>query len=225
MRRYPKYYYISKTLLELQKFPKKLLCFKRSKWVSIKKRNLLSRIPFLIDILVVKRSFHSWERVNTFTKRKFILQRFLSSLNEGSKISVRNRNRYHSSHLLIRKLVILRSLIKKEFKLDFLLSNLNYCNGIYESKQKVSSGEVLVNGISVCSNYIVKKGDIITYHKSDFQLSDVIEKYKQDHRIFPFIEVDNYLGAVVVIKDYDSLSHDDFKLLLSKCIDITQLIE
>jgi ribosomal protein S4 len=115
-------------------------------------------------------------------------------------------------------------LFKSFFRIDILLWKLNFCRSTFEARQLINSKIIIVNGItSYLHNKYLIKGDILFIKDKTF-LSKYTLKYNsltyiKRNDLFSFFEIDYYTGTVVIIKDVNSFSFEDYKLSFFNYID------
>jgi len=128
----------------------------------------------------------------------------------------------------MRKEIILHFLIKPYYRLDLLLWSLDCFRTSFESRQKITSKKIFVNGEIGKSNYFVKKGDIISFSsikgkgkvRNNFIKNS--ECYLKNDCFFTFVEMDYYSNNIVILKDLLELSEDDFELLSEESAEVTE---
>jgi ribosomal protein S4 len=218
MRRRPKFSIIAKSPFEFHKFPKKILNFKRPKWAIIKKKNLLPKATFLVNSFSIKKPFFSWEKLTQYPKKSLLSRRFMKLVYDDSKKVMDTY--FHKNLSSSKRDLILSCIIKNDFCVDVLIYNLNLCSSIYEARQQLLSGIIKVNGITKNPSYMVKRGDIISFGNGDYSLEGITSTFLYQHKMLPFIEFDYYSNSFLVIKDFSSLSEEDFYLLITKSTDL-----
>ena len=215
MRRFNKFKLYSNSNVSFKKISKNLNTFYRPKWNFAKKK--LSRVTKsqfqFVDLLINKVSFKTIQRVKQHYKLKYQKKRILESLFTWGF-------HFKKKKFLTNKKDILASyLVQPLFKIDILLWYLNFFQSLYKVRQYINSSCILVNNKSISSNYILKCGDVITlnYDKFDwnrFSFDMYCNKYIKDMTFFSFVEIDQYTKTIVIVKDFNSLILEDFKLLV-----------
>ena len=100
---------------------------------------------------------------NVFLVNSFDSSVKISSLKKGLKASSGK----------ITKDLLLNFLVKPLFRIDILLSRLHFFSSSYQARQFISNGFVKINGKKVNGNFLLKKGDIIS-----FDLFKIQENFK-----------------------------------------------
>lgn len=207
------------------KFQRKILNFKRSKWISVKKKfyGLKKRPNFFKNYELQQMRFKSWNRLNKYFLRGLEIKRVIAYLFDNSVAfySCKKQN----SIFFDKKLYTFHFFIKNEFRIDILLWNLNFCSSSYAARTLIHIGEVLINGKLTSPNYCLVKGDIILIKNFDnlqfFQNN--ARSCELNRRFLSFVEIDYYLGTIVIVKDFSELSYEDGALLLLEFLDSKNL--
>lgn len=219
MRKNSKFKLFTKTKSFSLSLPKKILKFKHSKWKSINlKLFKLMKRSFFFDYSLVSTKLKKWSKKKLFFKNKLFLKRefyqyFDSSLQFKTLKNFMLYNKYNKK---LDNIKYLNSrFITLEYKIDNLLTRLKFFSSVYGTKQAINKQHVLVNSVPVKHNYILKKGDIITFSKKPNQIETLIS---QLHSFFfiPFAEVDFYTSTIVIIKNPTELSNKDLTLFFVK---------
>jgi len=212
----------------VKKVPLRILKFRRPKWSSIQK-NLIrksTKRKVLIDPFVTKSTFKSWERVQKYYKKGFQNRNMLCSIYDSS-IKFKTLRKNLPSKGLKKKSIISHYLIKPQYKLDILLWTLYFFPTVYAARQKISNRQVLLNGRSVKSNLLLKKGDIISFKswekKNDLFFNESAKKYYLSEKFITFLEVDYYTKTIVILKNFDELSSKDKYILISDFVQLKNL--
>jgi len=257
MRFYNRYKLCSNVDISTIRLSKRLLDFKRPKWMRIKKKlSLLElKVQNTIQARLNSKSLFAMSEekdkkrtnINKSTKEEKRISFSYFDLNKkGVSTSFRGIpavGRFYKTKLKAKKYIqsafdnslnferetfsgekieyLAKSLVKPFYRIDILLWYFNYFSTTYQAIHQIRNDIVLVNEKSVCSNFYVAKGDIITFSdKGLLKIKDTILKNKDKYWInnlyFTFLEIDYYSNTIVVIKDFDELSSDDLTLLIEK---------
>jgi ribosomal protein S4 len=222
-----KYKIFSKTKTIKQFFPFKILKFKKTKWVRVKKNYLkmLKRRKFS-NYEKIKIRFSSFKKKRRLFKdalktKQLMYQIFKDSLNfklfKKWIIATANKGNLKSS---VWRLLFL----KIEYKIDIVLWRLYFFSSILEARKAIKQGDVFVNNIKISQNYFLKQGDIIqVFKKSDKQIRAVLAETKKTSSFYSFFEIDYYTRVFIVLKDYKQLSYLDSTLCLYEPNSILQI--
>lgn len=204
-------------------YHKRLLNFKRPKWQKLQKAlrpKTYSSLSF-INNLLIKNSFKSWDKISTYYKDGLKAKNNIYCLFD-SAISYKQLDstlkEYTKNYSTIN--IVLKNLIKSEFKLDTLLWRLFLANSSYKARHFINSGQVLVNEKLVCGNFLLKKGDVITFSNGfaykNASLSACYSNFASIHpTLQTFLEVDYYTNSIVIVKDLNDLGSEDLFLMVS----------
>jgi ribosomal protein S4 len=214
--------------------PKKILNFRRPKWVlyvndikkDIKRKFFLSTQMSTSNFNLKKdQESPIWDKKKLFYKKKLNLrQNFLHSYDNGfKKVFIKKAalgNNFKADNFILFKNIV----VKLEYNLAFLLFRLNFFSSIFESRKAISKEDVFVNSSKVSHNYFVKKGDIISFSNEKIIFKDILLKKFKKQILIPFIEVDYYSNRLVIIKDFKDISFEDVTLFYCKHTNISNYL-
>jgi ribosomal protein S4 len=194
----------------------RVLNFKRPKWKKIQKNFKRKKIKF-IDIFLQKATYKNWNKVKKTYKKGLDLKRYLDILSDV-KFSISYYKKFLSNQnnsLFFIKNLVFNFLVKKFFRLDLLLWKLKIFSSPYESRQNIKNSFILVNNKSSSESYFLKKGDIIKFKL--FSLLTYNTKSSNNKGfdfLQSFIEIDYYTNCIIILKDLNTFSIEDFFLIL-----------
>lgn len=229
MRLISKYKIYTKSPITPTKFCLRILKFNRPKWKRLQKNliRLLKKKPKFIRQLTIKNRLRVWSRVKSKYKSGLNTKNSISMLfdNSISKKTLKKNLFFYKKNEIDD--IFRVALIKPQFRIDILLSNLNLFFTSYQARQSINSGIILVNGKTVASNYFLKKGDIICFKKFSIShlssLKNLFSFYSKSKYFASFLEIDHYTKTIIIIKDYVQLGEEDFSLMLSNSFDLKLL--
>jgi ribosomal protein S4 len=194
----------------------RVLNFKRPKWKKIQKNFKRKKIKF-IDIFLQKATYKNWNKVKKTYKKGLDLKRYLDILSDV-KFSISYYKKFLSNQnnsLFFIKNLVFNFLVKKFFRLDLLLWKLKIFSSPYESRQNIKNSFILVNNKSSYESYFLKKGDIIKFKLfSLLTYNTKISNNKGFDFLQSFIEIDYYTNCIIILKDLNTFSIEDFFLIL-----------
>ena len=226
MRLDKKYKKFSKLNTSETLFSEKILNFKRSKWKNAQKNiRLSSKIGYKrrSNPFICKLPSREVENIQRSYKQGLDLK---SSLILSFDKAIRSSSiKKELSYKLNKstKDVLANCLIKPLFRIDILLWKLNFFKTSFQARQFINERKILINSKPFKSNYFVKKGDIITFRtgvKNNLFLDTVLES---NINLYSFVEFDNLLKTIVIIKDLDEFSSEDISLVVKNFFDINKL--
>lgn len=207
-----------------KKLPLRVLKFKRPKWANIKRklkdRNVFWKFgkkrfkkrPHFINLLKVRlqKKFY----FNKVFSKKFQTRKYISSLYDNS-IKFSNDKKH-----TFRKTLISSILVKPLFRIDILLWYLKFFVSSWSARQFISSGHVYINSKRIKLNYIIKKGDVITFDLPESIESinayvEIKSKFLKSRNFLPFLEYDYYTNTFIVLKNWNEVSENDLALLFN----------
>jgi len=175
-----------------------------------------------LDFDIHEVSTKSMVRLENRFKDKLKMRKYLLSLFDNSIDFEIEKS------LKMRKDIILHFLIKPYYRLDLLLWSLDCFRTSFESRQKITSKKIFVNGEIGKSNYYVKKGDIISFSSIKGK-GKVWNNYLKNNKcyvkndcFFTFVEIDYYSNNIVILKDWSELSEEDFEFIAEKSVEVTE---
>ena len=239
MRFINKYKNYDKLFSIFEKFPLRVLKFKSTKWKKIQKtlsfklsklkerfrsskRRISSksiRKKFFFDSFLTKVSLKSWYRVEKYYENGRRIKNAVSSTFDRSLPT-----KYFRKVLVLSKKssstpdVYSSTLLRPEFRLDILLWRLKFFSSSYQACQAVDERRIVVNGKQVKGNFLLSKGDVISF-TSTYNLDNLCMKIVKSNTLFSrviltFVEVDYYSSCIVIVKDLKDLGPEDFYLLV-----------
>lgn len=199
MRRFKKYKSWSKTSNNTGFFPLRILKLKKTKWKKTKKsllkvKNKFSFLDHTIQTLYTKK----WEKIKSHYKREL-----------SNKLNLQQRYDFKITTTKIyanEKTFFINNFIKNEYRLDVMLYTLKFFFSVYEARQQIKNGFILVNNKTVfAEDIILYKGDIIVVSKKSYLLPKIIRKEFK----FSFLEVDYYTQTFVILKNIEDINLQD----------------
>jgi ribosomal protein S4 len=119
--------------------------------------------------------------------------------------------------------LLINLFIKPCFRVDILLWRLNFFNSSFFARQYINEGKILINSKRVKGNYFLKKGDVISFKSESIDLFLKFLSLKPNSQIYTFVEFDNYLKRIVLIKDLKEFSNEDLNLMVKNFFDTNKL--
>jgi ribosomal protein S4 len=229
MRLISKYKIYTKSSIIPTKFCLRILKFNRPKWKRLQK-NLIrtsKKKPRFIRQLAIKTRLKSWSRVKSKYKSGLNTKNAISTLFDNSiskKLLKKNLFFYKKAEV---DNVFRTAIVKPQFRIDILLSNLNLFFTSYQARQSINSGLILVNNKRISNNYFLKKGDMISFKKISvshfFSLKTFFSYHSKSDYLASFLEIDHYTKTIIILKDYVQLGEEDFFLTVSNSFDLKLL--
>jgi hypothetical protein len=180
-------------------FPLRILKFKKTKWKKTKKNLLrIKSSSFFFDHTTDVIQTKTWGRIKSYYKNKILF-----ALNLKQRYDYKPQNQTLFSH---QKDFYLKNYIENEYRVDLLLYTLNFFSSIYEARQHIKNGFVLINNrINRSDRLIMSKGDILVVLRRKNKLPQRVKKEFK----FSFLEVDYYTQTIVILKNLNSLNFQD----------------
>lgn len=245
MRFVNKYKGYEKATIIFERFPLRVLKFKRPKWKKVQKLILYRKKSRVVKKNVLKKLFrepenrlfdtfvnyldpYTWDRIKKYYEngrkiRTSILKLFDKTL--VAKSFKRFLRRSKSSFLATD--VYLKMIIKPEYRLNILIWRLGFFRSSYQACQAINEKRVYVNDRCVSKSTLLCKGDVITFSPSYKQSNLVIQKIRdsflEPKSVLTFLEVDYYSNSVVIVKGLSDLSTEDLYLMAKDHYSIKKL--
>lgn len=226
MRKTPRFKIYTKSKLFLLSCPKKILKFKKSKWLLYKnllKKTLTKR--FFFNFFLTSARLRIWEKKKLFFKQNLLNQRYFLQLYDNYLKS--NRLKKEACHLKQGGFqfsnFLKNSILKFEFKLAVLLVRLKFFFNVFDARKNITAGNVLVNNFIISSNYSLKEGDIIKFKNINPFNKKVLNSFFFMPFFISFVEIDYYLNQIIIVKNLDCLSSEDTSLLMPKHFNLSRL--
>lgn len=214
-----KYNIYQKTSKILDFFPTRILRFKKTKWKKFK--NLYKYCSLNKPIL------NNFEYRTFLFNKKFIKIKFNYKTSLSAKTSLLQ---LYNKALKLKKIkkkfktsikfnkIQTNLFIKELFSLNVLLWKLNVFNSVLESSNAINNKLIVVNNNFINSNYVLKKGDIISLNYLKFmpRVDTILKTNKVFLKIYSFIDFDFYLGKILILKEYNTISLKEFNLIAPK---------
>ena len=181
-------------------FPLRILKFKKTKWKKVKKILLRTknRCLFLEHSIQVL-STRTWDRIKNYHKTEL---RFKLNLQKRYDCKLLSKKKA----IFDKKSYIIDNFIKTEYRLDLLLYNLNFFASIYQARQSIKNGLVLINNKPFLSeNTVLVKGDIVCLLDDKNNLPQMIKKELR----FSFLEIDYYTQTFIILKNLNNINYQD----------------
>jgi|SaaInlStandDraft_1057018.scaffolds.fasta_scaffold125618_1 ribosomal protein S4 len=200
-KKYKKYTFYNKSKSNHSFFsllPQKIKSFKKTKWNSLQEFEKFPKKKFFINnkILKVKPQGGEIAKVRSFFKDSWLVNSHLNLYYNNAFKKSFWKKILSKTNTINKRMLFLSCLVYPEFKLDMLLYRLELFNSNFFARQAIQNGEVLVNNKKVSGNYILKKGDVISFLKNKHFLS-----LNESIKIFPFLEIDFYTKTIVLLSN------------------------
>ena len=205
--------------------PSRIFDFKSSKWKQIKKRNF-TRVNGLKNVanpFIYQVPLRSVENIKNYYKKNLNLKKFLILLfNNSIKVPFLKKELVFNSKKSLKDL-LLNCFIKPLFRIDILLAQLDFFTTSFGARQYINEGKVLLNSKRVKSNYVLKKGDIISFKGGNSNFFFKVVNSNSKFKFYSFIEVDSYLKTIIITKDLKMFSGQDINLIVQNFFDLNTL--
>ena len=180
-------------------FPLRILKFKKTKWKKTKKSLLrIKNNKFFLDHSTSVIRTKTWDRIKSYYKNKLL---FALNLKQRYDYKLQNQGLFSYE-----KDFYLKNYLKNEYKVDFLLYALDFFSSVYEARQYIKNGHVLINNrVNKSDRLVLLKGDIVVILKNKKKLPQRIKKEFK----FSFLEIDYYTQTIVILKNLHDINYQD----------------
>ena len=206
---------------------KRVLDFKHSKWKNYKKRIFLNSKKLkslsLLNPLIYRLKPRFIGNIKNYYSEGLLLKIFLRLFFDNSLQVKFFKNEFLNYNNKSLKNLLISLFLKPCFRVDILLWKLNFFKSPYAARQYINEKKILINLKSVKGNYFLKKGDIISFKSNNIDLFLIFSNLISNFDLYTFIEVDNYLKRIILIKDLKELSRDDLNLMVRIFFDTNKL--
>jgi hypothetical protein len=208
-------------------FPQRLKYFYRTKWRKFisKNRYRIRRYRFInLFFRTFARKKKRFVRMKRYYKQSLLDKNcLLQNFDNSYRLLLLKKDLLKSNNFKYSDILKL-TLIKQNYYLNIFLWRLLFFKTTNEASYCINNNFVQVNGVFVTPNYFLKSGDIITFKKDTFfYLKKNFRSYKLLRTLYSFVEIDYYLFSIVVIKDFDEFTIDDFCFFLPNTINVTSI--
>lgn len=110
---------------------------------------------------------------------------------------------------------LLEKAFSNYYSLRYSLFTMFYSRSVAEVNQQINYGRFSINGHSPKNETRLFKGDLVCdlYKNNDFDLESAMEDIKTRRMFYPFLELDDYIQNIAVVKDLKFLSSSDTFLM------------
>lgn len=223
MKKLAKFKLLSKLNRVSHKVPLRILKFKRPKWLRAQKNltSYIQRPNTFLNVEIIKNPLKKWDKIRGYFKKKVLAKLLISHIYDNS---VNVNSIYNKAKSLKSRTDLIRHyLIAPLFRIDLILYNLNFFSSSAHTQQFLNAGVVRVNGCSISKNRYLKRGDLVTFDTSRClvkNLSMNFNKHLLNISHLPFVEFDFYSKSLIVLKNIDELSNEDFFLICDEYLNI-----
>lgn len=162
-----------------------------------------------------------WERNKDYYKNSLNLQKYYFQFYD-----------YNIAYYSLKKIIFsqkkidecdsfLWSIFQLEFRLDVLLWRLRFFKSTFEARVFINSNFINVNQKFVKGNYLLKKGDIITFSGKLKYFENLINS-KRVFFIRSFLEIDFYTNTIIILQSPSEISTSEFSFLIKKYFDLNK---
>jgi ribosomal 50S subunit-recycling heat shock protein len=211
--------------ISFSQIPLRIMRFKRPKWVRLQKQLLNTQRAELsfFNPLTLKTSFKQWDKSKNYYKSGIQIKKKLMTLFD-SAVNINSVKKQILTKKNKSKEIFLHGFLKHEFRADILLWRLNFFSSSFAARQSINECEIKLNNKNFLCNKILKKGDLISFHSyksnSNFHLNSILNKIYSNPRFCSFVEVDFYTKTIIIVKDLEELTQDDFNFLINEYFDL-----
>lgn len=210
-----KKYKIYTKVSNLLTYPTRILKFKRTKWLRLKK-------------IILKKQKRRRFRIR-FTNKQII------RLNVGRWFNMRNvyKNIVSNNRLLItkinldkrklksfeninakKKLTSFQKFYQQITLVDQALVLNKFSSSLFLAKEQIKSKKVILNDKVLKSSVSLKKGDFLAFKDKTFNYKNIKFNQSKTYRFNTHVESDYYLQSLVVLKSKKDITNQDFYTII-----------
>lgn len=209
-------YKIYTKVRDISRYPTRILRFKRTKWLAIRK--LLSRQEKFLynNNKLIKVDFNRWSNMRYIFRNKILNRRsFLIFFNNNKRVLNKILPTSKKETTLI-----LRDLFKHIFLLEYAVFLSGFFPSVYAAKEFIKDRKVFVNANSNIINPFLRDGDFVTIKNKNFFFEKIDKKYMRSNIYFTYNEIDYYTQSLVIIKNINKISSGDFSMSIGKYLNL-----
>jgi ribosomal protein S4 len=245
MRKYNKFKFVSRFYIYPYCFHKRILHFKRPKWIAAQKKilnlenqikNLHSSISskkkflkfnkskeiknnilknFYFNFITIKSKVNSWQRLRFFYKETLLMKNVVRKYFDGQFSLTYFKRLFKKPRT--RCFTLASVFIRPEFRLDILLWRLKIFSSVFLAKIAIRNKQITVNGLNKNFDFYLTKGDIIKFSLiKTYTLKKYFLKYFKIIFIPSFIELDFYTNTIIVLKSFNNFKIEDFSSVIKE---------
>lgn len=197
-------------------YPTRILKFKRTKWLRIKKflqkKQRKKRYRYRYRIVfsnrnLVKLNLKRWSRMK-YVYKNLILNNRLSLIKMN--LDKRKVKYFKNFSISKKKDDTYKKFYKQISSSDYLLTLVKFSSNIFSSKQLMRSKKIFVNGKLAKKPSFLKKGDFVVLKDNFFFYKLINLKYSKMHRFNTLLDVDYYSQSFVLLKSENDVTNRDF---------------
>ena len=190
---------------------------------DVKKKNKFETFNSLLSFynLKIRISAKKWERNKAYYKNSLNLQKYYFQLYDYNIAYYSLKKTIFSQKKIDEQDSFLRSIFQLEFRLDILLWRLRFFKSTFEARTFINNNLINVNQKFVKGNYILKKGDIITFSGKLKYFENLINS-KRVFFIRSFLEIDFYTNTIIILQSPSEISTSEFSFLIKKYFDLNK---
>lgn len=251
MRKYKKFALVSNFYIYPFFFNKRVLNFKRPKWLKAQEKilnlekeittlNILPREKptklkpinsllqsnilknFFFDFIFIKSKIKSWQRLRFFYKEALLMKNVVRKYFDG-RFSISFFKKLFKK-AKTRSFIISSIFIRPEFRLDILLWRLKIFSSVFLVKKAIQNKQIVINDISKNFDFFLKQGDCIkVFLLKRANLKVYFLKYFKMVCIPWFAEVEPYTNSVAILKSFHEFNLANFFIIIREPLCVQKL--
>lgn len=197
------------------KYPLRLLKFKRTKWLLLKKKLLKTEFKKTSynNNEYIKIEKGVWENAKHAHKNKVFGKRalfLLLNLDKRALKRINTKSKFFSTNT--------KSFLGLTYFSDYSLFFNKFYPSVFSSKKAIVERRIFLNGNSLTSPIKLKKGDFLHINDSSYSLSNISKKFTQTESYNTCCEIDYYSQSILMIKSDNNVTNEDYYTSVSNYV-------
>lgn len=220
MRIIHKYKIYTKTR-DVSNYPTRILKFKRTKWLILKKLSLKKdnlKLSFNNNELV-KMDAGQWFYMQNAYRNKVLNKRSLLILFNNNKRALRSLKTSSKKDII----ALLKKYFRLYFRIDYALFNTKLSSTVYSVKERLNERNITLNGSPILNTVALKSGDFVRIKDDTYSYEVVANKYTFSESVSTCFELDYYTQSLIVVKDLNDSSNEDFSISVGEYLGLNTI--
>lgn len=234
MKKLKRYHIFIRSNFCLSQFPLRILKFKKQKWLPLiaqlkknlkplnwkkKKSSKLKVFQIALkNISVTYAPRARWFKIKRSYQSETCTKRLLYIYYQKALTRKAFRKETQSTKLKGKGQKTVGLLVKPLYRIDILLYFLNFFFSVYQAKQFLARGKLLLNNNLVKSPIFLQHGNLLSI-KSNVDINNLLvsllrKQKSPQKKVFTFLEVDYYTKALIIVNTLSNLTSKDLTSLL-----------
>jgi len=234
MKKLTRYHIFIRSNFCLPQFPLRILKFKKQKWLALqlklkkslktkkikvkKNKKFKTSQPLFKNILVTYVPRARWFKLKRAYQTETITKRIFYIYYQKALTRKALRKETKNSRIGSKGQPEIALLAKPFYRIDILLYFLNFFASVYQAKQFLARGKLLLNATLIKTPVFLEKGNLLTIKSNSCTnklLVSLLRMQKSPKKkVLSFLEVDYYSKSIIIVQGLSNLYINDLALLI-----------